>query len=67
MKHNLNTMYNYSTHTTESLLNEKNATESAVKLNSSRDKFWRNGQLATIHHIEDELTRRGVKFTPWNV
>ncbi len=57
-------MYNYTNHTTKSLLNEHQGTIDGLKAGAF-PKFWVTGARATVHHIEDELKRRGVVFNPW--
>lgn len=55
-------MYDYTNHTTESLLIELEATKNAFKVKTSMTEgWWRNGMLATIAHIENELENRNEK------
>jgi predicted nucleotidyltransferase len=70
MSHNTDTQrkkaqYDYTSHTTKSLLIELEATKNSFKVKTSNTEgWWRNGMLATISHIESELEKRKSNLAP---
>lgn len=57
-------MYDYTKEPTKALLTVHRGTIELIQAKAF-SKFWVTGARATVHHIEDELNRRGVQFTPW--
>lgn len=54
----LNTMYDFSNDSTESLQKTLQAFQTGLKLGTIRGREWRTNARATVYHIQDELDRR---------